>query len=96
MQTALLTTAMSGSTSLSEDKIYARLIRALVDARREAGHRQVDVARRLGRPQAFVSRYETLERRIDMGQFVGIAQAIGVDPVALLSEALRDQSEADA
>lgn len=83
---------MPGSTSLFEDEIYAQLIKALVDARQEAALRQVDVALRLGRPQAFVSRYETLERRIDMGQFVGIAQAIGVDPVKLLADALRVKS----
>ena len=82
---------MPGSTSLFEDEIYARLIQALVDARQEAALRQVDVALRLGRPQAFVSRYETLERRIDMGQFVGIAQAIGVDPIKLLADALRGE-----
>ena len=83
---------MPGSTSLFEDEIYARLIQALVEARQEAALRQVDVALRLGRPQAFVSRYETLERRIDMGQFVGIAQAIGVDPVKLLADALRGET----
>lgn len=83
---------MPGSTSLFEDEIYGRLIQALVDARQKAALRQVDVALRLGRPQAFVSRYETLERRIDMGQFVGIAQAIGVDPVKLLADALREDT----
>ena len=67
---------------------YPRLIEALVEARRTAELRQQDVADRLGRPQAFVSRYETLERRLDVADYAAVARAIGADPVALLAQTL--------
>ncbi len=67
---------------------YPRLIEALVEARRAALLRQQDVADRLGRPQAFVSRYETLERRLDVADYAAVARAIGADPVALLAQTL--------
>lgn len=70
------------------DDVYDRLVRALFEARLAADLRQVDLAKRLGRPQNYVSRYETGERRIDMGQFVEVARAIGVDPVELLARVL--------
>ena len=72
-----------------DNDVYSRLVRALLEARLAADLRQVDLATRLGRPQNYVSRYETLERRIDMGQFVEVARAIGADPVQLLARALR-------
>lgn len=73
----------------SDDDVYGRLVRSLLEARLAADLRQVDLAKRLGRPQNYVSRYETGERRIDMGQFVQVARTIGVDPVELLARVLR-------
>ncbi len=83
---------MSGSPPPTRDEVYARLIRMLVEARLEAGLRQADLARQLGQRQNYVSRYETLDRRIDMGQFVEAALAIGVDPVAMFARALAEAS----
>ena len=80
---------MPGSpTPLVPDDFYPRLIKALVKARGDASLRQQDVADRLGRPQAFVSRYETLERRLDVADYVAVARAIGADPVALFARVL--------
>ncbi len=64
---------------------YRRLITALRDARREAGITQGELAARLQRPQSFVSKYESGERRLDVVEFVEIAQAIGCDPIALMT-----------
>lgn len=69
---------------------YPRLIAALVEARGTAGLRQQDVADRLGRPQAFVSRYETLERRLDVADYAAVARALGADPVELFARVLRE------
>jgi transcriptional regulator with XRE-family HTH domain len=41
---------------------------------------QSDVARRLRRPQSFVSKYEGGERRLDLVEFLHIARAVGFDP----------------
>lgn len=50
--------------------------------------RQVDLAKKLGWQQAYVSRYETGERMLGIDEFVAVALAIGMDPVTLLNEAL--------
>lgn len=57
----------------------------LVEARRKAGLTQVDLARRLGRPQSFVSKFERGERRLDVVEFLDIAQVLAVDPSEFLT-----------
>jgi transcriptional regulator with XRE-family HTH domain len=69
-------------------KLHARLVAALTEARRDAKLRQVDLAKRLGWQQAYVSRYETGERMLAVDEYVAVARAIGVDPVALLAQVL--------
>ena len=64
---------------------YDALLRALKEARRAAGLRQADLAERLGKPQAFVSKIERGERRIDVIEFIVIARAIGIDEIALMA-----------
>ena len=63
---------------------YALLLKVLVDARRRAGLRQIDLADRLGKPQSFVSKFERGERRLDLVEFVIVARAIGVDEMELV------------
>lgn len=80
---------MSGvSTSPTSPDLHARLVAALADARRTAKLRQIDLAKRLGWQQAYVSRMETGERMLGVDEYVAVALAIGVDPVALLGEVL--------
>ena len=47
------------------DKRHQLLIKLLRDIRKEKGLRQAEVAELLGKPQSYVSKYETGERRID-------------------------------
>lgn len=47
-------------------KEYARFIERLKKARREAGLRQIDVAKKLKRPQSYISRVESGEYRLDI------------------------------
>jgi transcriptional regulator with XRE-family HTH domain len=63
---------------------YGELLRALVDARRKAGLRQIDLAERLGKPQSFVSKFERGERRLDVIELIVVARAIGVDEMRFL------------
>lgn len=51
---------------------------SLKRARKTAGLTQVELAKRLGEHQSFVSRYETGERRLDVVEFVEVATAIGI------------------
>lgn len=65
---------------------FARLIEALVAVRKESGVRQQALAKKLGRPQSFVAKYEGGERRIDVIEFIAIARALGADPVKLFRD----------
>ena len=65
---------------------YGELLRLLVNARRDAGLRQVDLAARLGKPQSFVSKLERGERRIDVVELIVVVRAIGVDEGAFLAK----------
>ncbi|WP_312015358.1 helix-turn-helix domain-containing protein [Bradyrhizobium ottawaense] len=67
---------------------HARLIELLVAARQQAGVRQHALAKKLGRPQSFIAKYEGGERRIDVVEFVAIAQALGVDRLKLFRDFL--------
>src|SRR5262245_10688171 len=55
-----------------------RLQRLLRQVRLGAGLRQSDLARLLGRPQSFVSKYESGERRLDLLELRQICQALGI------------------
>jgi len=54
------------------------LLELLRETRKEAGLRQDDVAERLGRPQSFVSKYESGERRLDILELYDVCGALGV------------------
>lgn len=70
-------------------KNYARFLELLIKARKDASVTQDEVAERLSRPQSFVSKYENGERRVDVIEFLEIAQAIGFDPVGFIRKILR-------
>ncbi|MBL8554605.1 MAG: helix-turn-helix transcriptional regulator [Phenylobacterium sp.] len=57
--------------------------------RRDAGVTQVELARRLQKPQSFVSAYERGQRRIDFLEFVGIAAALEIDVETTGAELLK-------
>jgi transcriptional regulator with XRE-family HTH domain len=56
----------------------------LIDARRAAGLTQVQLSKRLRRPQSYVSKYERGERRLDVIEFMEVADAVDVDAAAIL------------
>lgn len=69
-----------------------RLQELLRQLRTEAGLTQTDLARRLGQPQSFVSKYESGERRLDVLELRRVCESIGVplgEFVRRLEEALR-------
>jgi transcriptional regulator with XRE-family HTH domain len=69
---------------------YSRLIELLVAVRHGAGVRQQALAKKLGRPQSFIAKYEGGERRIDVIEFIAIARALGADPLKLFKEFLAE------
>ena len=68
---------------------YARLRQVLVDARKRSGLTQVELATKLGRPQSFVSKVESGERRIDVVEMLQYAEAVGADPAQVVREVAR-------
>jgi transcriptional regulator with XRE-family HTH domain len=56
----------------------------MVEAREKAGLTQVELARRLNRPQSFVAKYEGGERRLDIVELLWVTRALKVDPLRVL------------
>ena len=67
---------------------YARLAQLLTEAREAAGLTQVQLALRLRRPQSFVSKIESGERRIDVIELLEIADEVGADVCNLIRSLL--------
>ena len=63
-----------------------KLRNALIEARHQQGLTQVEVANRLGKPQSFVSKYESGERRLDVIEFVQVCKTLNVQPANILQE----------
>jgi transcriptional regulator with XRE-family HTH domain len=54
------------------------LLELLRQVRVEAGLRQVDLAKKLRRPQSFVSKYESGERRLDLLELQQVCSALHI------------------
>jgi transcriptional regulator with XRE-family HTH domain len=46
--------------------------------------RQTELAGRLGKPQSFIAKYETGERRLDVIELIAVLRALGEDPVGFV------------
>jgi transcriptional regulator with XRE-family HTH domain len=57
----------------------------LSDARRSAGLTQAEVAKRLKKPQSFVSKYESGERNLDVVEFLQVCRSLGIEPTEVFS-----------
>ncbi len=66
---------MSRATARSEGQ---RLLKLLRQIREDAGLRQTDMAERLGRPQSYVSKYESGERRLTFLEVREVCRAAGI------------------
>lgn len=75
--------ARSTSKSLHSPQ-HVAFCALLVKARKTAGLTQQELAKRLKKPQSFIAKYEGGERRIDVIEFLAIADAIGADPARIL------------
>jgi transcriptional regulator with XRE-family HTH domain len=73
-----------------QQKVLLALLREL---RVQADIRQVDVARELGKPQAFVSYYESGARRLDLLELRQVCKVLGIsltDFVRMLEKRLQE------
>lgn len=78
-----------GATLVQRGWVVSSDYRALVDAlatfRKEAGVSQRELARRIGKPPSFINKIELFERRVDLLEFVVIAEAMEKAPGDLLA-----------
>ena len=63
----------------------------MVKLRKDKKVTQTQLAQQLGKPQSYVAKIETLERKLDIVEFVDWCNAIGQSP----SELLRAQLETE-
>lgn len=59
------------------DPRYRTLIKRLVELRVAAGLSQTTLAERVGRPQSYIGKLETLERRLDALELFDLLAALG-------------------
>lgn len=60
-------------------KEYREIIERLIKARKDASLTQVEVAKLLGKPQSFVSKVESRERRLDIVEIKQFARIYAVN-----------------
>lgn len=61
------------------DEDYVFFVSQLTAIRKRKGITQSDLATRLQRPQSYVSKFERLERRLDIAEWREVVTALGED-----------------
>ncbi|MCA1300677.1 helix-turn-helix domain-containing protein [Stappia indica] len=67
---------------------HKALIRLLIEAREKAGLTQTELAEKIGEYQSFVARLESGQRRIDVVEFLELAEVLGFDECELLKSVM--------
>jgi transcriptional regulator with XRE-family HTH domain len=67
-------------------KRHKRLIEAIIAERKKAGIRQVELAKQLKHSQTWIARIESGKRRIDVVEFLDLAEAIDFNAPKLLEQ----------
>jgi transcriptional regulator with XRE-family HTH domain len=70
-------------------KQYQLLLDLLIGLRTEKGISQRELSKKLKRVRTYVSKYERGERRIDVIEFLEIADALEADPVRIIKQLVR-------
>lgn len=71
---------------------HRALQRALRDLRTSAGLTQVELAKRLAKPQSYVSKFESGERKLDLPELDEICRALGGNLETLVRRYKRELS----
>lgn len=73
-----------------QDQRYIEVATLLRKARERAGRTQRQVAQRLGKPQSYVSKVETCERRADYVELLEMCRAVGAQLGEVTPKEFRD------
>jgi transcriptional regulator with XRE-family HTH domain len=71
---------------MQKDSRYKEFSHFLVRKRIEAGLTQSQLAEKISKPQSFISKYESFERRLDVIEFIDICIALNTTSYILLKE----------
>jgi transcriptional regulator with XRE-family HTH domain len=71
-------------------KRQERLRLLLKAARKRIGLTQDQLAKQMGAYKMFVSKYERGERQLDLIEFLAVAEALRLEPKALIDQLLED------
>ncbi|MDX0462688.1 helix-turn-helix domain-containing protein [Sinorhizobium medicae] len=69
---------------------HEALVALLIEKRKIAGLTQDDLAKAVGEHQSFIARLESGQRRIDVIEYVTLAQVIGFDPTEALKQLISE------
>lgn len=64
---------------------HKELVRILIQKRREAGLRQVELAQQMKVYQSLVARLESGERRVDVVELIRLGEVLGFDPAQVVA-----------
>lgn len=67
-----------------------KLISFLVQIRKEAGMTQDQVAKALGKPQSYVSKYENGERSLDFIEVIDVIEVLELEPATEINKLISD------
>ncbi len=70
---------------------YHRFLALFRETRISSGLTQQEVARRLGRPQSFISKCESGERRVDVAELIAFCEVVRMDPAAFVRRLSRSE-----
>jgi transcriptional regulator with XRE-family HTH domain len=69
--------------------LQKKLAQMLVERRKTAGLRQVDLAEKLGEYQSWVTHLESGQRRIDVIELIELGKVLNFDPAELVRKLAR-------
>lgn len=67
-------------------KEHKKLLESLIQARKDAGLTQQELADMLNKPQSFIAKYEIGERRLDVIEFIHVCKKLGTFPERIIKE----------
>ncbi len=74
---------MTSSVFTKKYEIFKEL---LIEHRKCAGLTQQSLAELIGKPQSYISKYESGERRLDLVEFLDVAEALQFDKYKFIKE----------
>ena len=72
---------------------YRRLLLQLAETRQDAGLTQAQVAKAMGKPQSFVSKVESGERRLDVIELFDFLRVLKREPIEFVRMLLHPKGE---